>query len=71
MDEPLAWAHMDALVTMDYLKREYNKAYEGAVTGDCREKCNGCFGAKIAGYCDMHCPGSKFNKAEEQEGGDK
>ena len=71
LDEPLAWAHMDALVTMDYLKREYNKAHEGAVTGDCREKCNGCFGAKIAGYCDMHCPGSKFNKAEEQEGGDK
>ena len=65
LDEPLAWQHMDALVTMDYLKREHRRAMEAKVTGDCREKCNGCFGQKCAQYCDMHKPGSRFGAAEE------
>ena len=65
IDEPLAWEHMDALVTMDYLKREHARSREGAVTPDCREKCNGCFGEKCGSYCEMHAPGSKFNHRKE------
>lgn len=53
-DEPLAWQHMDALVTLDYLKKEHERAFEGIVTPDCREKCNGCFGQKCATHCGMH-----------------
>lgn len=65
IDEPLAWQHMDALVTIDYLKKEHARSMEGAVTPDCREKCNGCFGEKCGSYCEMHAPGSKFNQRKE------
>ena len=34
IDEPLAWQHMDSVVGMDYLKREYLRSREGIVTGD-------------------------------------
>lgn len=54
LDEPLAWDHMDALVTKDYLKREYESALAAVVTGDCREKCNGCFGKRCKTHCRMH-----------------
>lgn len=53
-NEPLAWDHMDALVTKDYLKREYERSLEAVVTGDCREKCNGCFGRRCTTHCAMH-----------------
>ena len=66
LDEPLAWQHMDALVTMDYLKKEHERSVKGVITPDCRERCNGCFGAENARYCSMHCPGSKFNKKPEE-----
>ncbi len=52
-DEPLPWAHMDALVTREYLKREYIRAIEGQTTPDCRIKCNGCFGERYADYCKV------------------
>ena len=51
LDEPLAWQHMDAIVSQDYLKREYEKAYAAVVTKDCRRGCNGCFGARCAEFC--------------------
>ena len=50
-EEPLAWGHMDAVVTHEYLKREHKKAYEAAVTRDCRKGCNGCFGARAMEFC--------------------
>lgn len=59
LDEPLAWAHMDALVTQEYLKKEHERAFEGIVTPDCREKCNGCFGKKCATHCEMHKAGEE------------
>lgn len=50
-DEPLAWQHMDAVVTMDYLKKEHKRAYEAIVTRDCRKGCNGCFGQRCGDLC--------------------
>ena len=53
LDEPLAWQHMDALVTQSYLKRQHELAEQGIVTKDCRKGCNGCFGGKCADYCKI------------------
>ena len=50
-DEPLPWRHMDAVVTDQYLVREYEKAMRAEVTHDCRGNCNGCFGGKYEDYC--------------------
>lgn len=58
IDEPLAWQHMDSVVGMDYLRREYLRSREGIVTGDCRLNCNGCFGDRCGTLCDMHKPDS-------------
>ena len=54
LDEPLAWQHMDALVTQSYFKRQHELAEQGIVTKDCRNGCNGCFGEHCKDYCDMH-----------------
>ena len=48
---PLAWEHMDAVVAPEYLIREHERAYEAAVTRDCRKGCNGCFGKRCAEFC--------------------
>ena len=48
---PLAWGHMDALVCPEYLEKEYEKAYKGIVTRDCRKGCNGCFGSRTKDIC--------------------
>jgi len=43
LDEFLPWAHIDTGVTTAFLKREYQRALEGAATPDCRYKaCNAC-----------------------------
>ncbi len=54
IDKPLAWQHMDSLVSLEYLKREYLRSREGVVTRDCRKGCNGCFGVHCKEYCKMH-----------------
>jgi len=53
LDEPLSWDFVDMLVTKDFLKREYERALSGDITPDCREHCNGCFGARYATDCRM------------------
>jgi radical SAM family uncharacterized protein len=43
LDEFLPWAHIDVGVTIDFLKREYQRALEGRETPDCRyQPCNAC-----------------------------
>ncbi len=43
LDEILPWAHISSGVTMDFLKREYQRSFEAKETGDCRtEACNVC-----------------------------
>ncbi len=51
LDEPLPWETVDALVTVGYLKREWNRAREARTTKDCRQGCNGCFGEHCEDYC--------------------
>lgn len=51
VDEPLPWDHMDAVVTREYLIREYENAMNAQTTCDCRKICNGCFGGKYEDYC--------------------
>jgi len=43
LDEPLSWGHIDIGVSIDFLKREYNRALEGRETPDCSSHaCNAC-----------------------------
>ena len=43
LDELLPWSHIDAGVSPDFLKREYQRSLKGEETPDCREKsCNAC-----------------------------
>ncbi|RQD70619.1 MAG: TIGR03960 family B12-binding radical SAM protein [Tindallia sp. MSAO_Bac2] len=41
-DTALPWDHIDALVTKEFLIREYNKALNAETTPHCRQKCTGC-----------------------------
>lgn len=50
-EEPLPWEIVDALTTVSYLKREWNRAKEARTTKDCRDGCNGCFGEHCEDYC--------------------
>ncbi|MEG1523405.1 MAG: TIGR03960 family B12-binding radical SAM protein [Clostridia bacterium] len=53
LNEVLPWANVDMLVTENYLKAEYGRAFEGKTTDDCRNGCNGCFGAEHADDCSL------------------
>ncbi len=53
LDEPMAWDFVDMLVTKDYLKKEYTRALGEQTTPDCREHCNGCFGARYETDCRL------------------
>jgi radical SAM family uncharacterized protein/radical SAM-linked protein len=47
-EEPLPWAHMDAGVTPEFLKTQWQAAHEGVTVEDCRHgECHGC------GVCDF------------------
>lgn len=41
-DEPLAWDHIDSLVSKDFLISEFNRALNCEITPDCRNGCNDC-----------------------------
>ncbi len=41
-DEILPWDHLDAGITKDFLKREWDRAQKGETTRDCRKGCVGC-----------------------------
>jgi len=43
LDEPLPWAHIDAGVSAEFLKREYERTVKSQPTPDCRhEECSAC-----------------------------
>jgi len=43
LDEVLPWSHIDAGITEDFLKQEYQRAGQGQETPDCRQNpCNAC-----------------------------
>lgn len=54
LDETLPWDFIDAGVTKDFLKREWEKALQEEVTLNCKEKCNGCGAGKYGvGICTV------------------
>lgn len=53
INEPLPWGHLDMLVSNSYLKQEYEKAFQAALTKDCRSGCNNCFNVEHADYCTV------------------
>jgi radical SAM family uncharacterized protein/radical SAM-linked protein len=42
LDEPLAWDHIDCLVTKAFQKKEWLKAVAAGLTTDCRTACHRC-----------------------------
>lgn len=42
VDAELPWDYIDAGISRDYLKKEYEKAMQACTTKDCRYGCNGC-----------------------------
>lgn len=53
LDELLPWDHIDAGVSKDYLKQEYERALREEITKDCRQGCNACGLQKIKGLCKI------------------
>ena len=49
LDEVLPWDVIDCGVSKEFFKRERARAYEGATTPNCREKCSGCGANKLGG----------------------
>ena len=47
LNEKMPWEHISSGVTMDYLREERRKAYDGLYTPDCRDGCLNC------GVCDF------------------
>ena len=42
LDELIPWEFIDAGVTKEFLKKEWQQALKGEVTPNCRQKCSGC-----------------------------
>ncbi|HUT97082.1 MAG TPA: radical SAM protein, partial [Dehalococcoidales bacterium] len=52
LDENLPWAHIDPGVTVEFLKREYQRALEGETTPDCHyNPCNACGLERLSADC--------------------
>lgn len=51
-NEVLPWSHIDSGVSMEFLKREWNKAQRGEITQDCRKGCVGCGMKRYGGACE-------------------
>lgn len=47
-EEIFPWDFIDCGISKKFLRREWEKAMNGEVTPNCREKCSGC-GARIYG----------------------
>ena len=53
-DEVMPWDHIDMGVTKAHLRREYDRAFEGVLSPDCRAGCVGCGAKKLTGgACDV------------------
>jgi len=49
LDEVFPWDFIDAGVTKNFLKREWNRAMEAKVSPNCRAQCQGCGAASFGG----------------------
>ena len=64
MDEYLPWEHLEAGISPEFLRREYERALEGKVTEDCRyHACRQC------GACDTKAGPSRMPHASLGEDG--
>ncbi len=55
-DEILPWDFLDVGVTKEFLKREWEKSQQEAITLNCRQQCQGCGAGR---YGAGVCPGGK------------
>ncbi len=55
MNEPLPWDHLDAGVSKQFLRREYERAMDAELTRDCRGVCNGCGLSDVCGKEALPC----------------
>ncbi|TES82550.1 MAG: TIGR03960 family B12-binding radical SAM protein, partial [Dehalococcoidia bacterium] len=52
LDEALPWAHIDPGVTLEFLKREYQRAFKSEETPDCHyNPCNACGLERLSADC--------------------
>ncbi|MBQ8416774.1 MAG: TIGR03960 family B12-binding radical SAM protein [Clostridia bacterium] len=65
-DEVLPWDIIDCGVTKEFFLKERQRAYAGATTPNCREKCSAC-GANALGGVRAVCPGCKSAPQEEKK----
>ena len=57
LDDKLPWGHIRSGVTDAFLKKEYQRAVDSVVTGNCREECTHCgIGCIDGGKLDMGRP---------------
>jgi radical SAM-linked protein len=57
LDEELPWGHIRSGVTDAFLKKEYQRAAEAAITGNCREECMHCgLGCRDGGSAGLGKP---------------
>jgi radical SAM-linked protein len=64
LDEPLPWGHIRSGVTDAFLKREYQRAMEAEITGNCREECTHCgLGCKDGGTAGLGRPAAGDRQA--------
>ena len=49
LDEILPWDFIDTGVSRRFLEREWQRAKEGVVTENCRQKCSACGAMKFKG----------------------
>jgi radical SAM family uncharacterized protein/radical SAM-linked protein len=57
LDDELPWGHIRSGVTDAFLKKEYQRAVDSVVTGNCREECTHCgIGCADGGKPDMGRP---------------
>ena len=49
LDEILPWDFIDTGVSRKFLEREWQRAKEGVVTENCRQKCSACGAMKFKG----------------------
>ena len=63
LDAPLPWAHLEAGISEDFLRRERERAYAGKITRDCRY--GGC---TLCGACDTPAGPSLLPHASRRDG---
>lgn len=54
-DEILPWSHIDVGVSPDFLRREYERTFQGIETPDCRTQCSACGLEVRESICRVRC----------------